>query len=125
LQPPLVEGAVVVVSAAGASVVSVAGASVVSVAGASVSVAGASVVSVAGASVVSVAADEAVDVAADEAVDVDEAHVVASVGDVVNAVTVKSGVPPTAHVQHGSPKAWPFVMVEPGNVAAHSSALQV
>lgn len=31
-------------------------------------------------------------------------------GEIVKAVTVKSGVAPTVHVQHGSPNASPLVM---------------
>lgn len=48
-----------------------------------------------------------------------EAHVVALPGVVVKADTVKSGLPPFFHVQHGSPKAAPLVMLDPGNFAAH------
>lgn len=48
-----------------------------------------------------------------------EAQVVAFPGVVVKAVTVKSGLPPFFHVQHGSPKAAPLVMLEPGNLASH------
>jgi hypothetical protein len=71
------------------------------------------------------AVDEAVEAAVDEAVDVwlVDAHTVASPGVVVKAVTVKSGVPPFVHVQHGSPKAAPFVMSEPGNVSIQKSAV--
>ncbi|RLN48863.1 hypothetical protein BBJ28_00020810 [Nothophytophthora sp. Chile5] len=89
--------------------------------------------SVAGAAVTSVelpaveaAVDEAVlaaVLAAVEAAVDEEAHTVALPGVVVNAVTVKSGVPPFAHVQHGSPNASPLVMLEPGNVAAQKAAV--
>lgn len=100
------------VVATGAAVVTV-GVAVVTV-GVAVVVAGVAVV-VAGVAVVAagvavVAAGvvelEDVDVVADE----DDAHTVLVVGEIVNAVTVKSGVAPTVHVQHGSPNASPLVM---------------
>jgi hypothetical protein len=54
-----------------------------------------------------------------------EAHTVALPGVVVKAVTVKSGVPPLVHVQHGSPKAAPFVIDAPGKVALQKSGVHV
>ncbi|KAL4092565.1 hypothetical protein PRIC1_011557 [Phytophthora ramorum] len=69
-------------------------------------------------------ADEVVDEAADEVVEADVAHTVAVVGSVVKAVTVKSGVPPWAQVQQGSPKAAPLVMSELGKVSAQKAAVQ-
>jgi hypothetical protein len=54
-----------------------------------------------------------------------EAHTVALPGVVVKAVTVKSGVPPLVHVQHGSPKAAPFVIDAPGKVALQNSGVHV
>lgn len=81
--------------------------------------------------VVAVAADEAVDAAVEEVVDAavddaveDDAQTVAVVGSVVKGVTVKSGVSPCDQVQHGSPKAAPLVMVDPGKVSAQKSAVQ-
>lgn len=55
--------------------------------------------------------------------DEDEAHTVFFVGEIVNAVTEKSGVPPTVHVQHGSPNASPLVMLIVESVVL-KSALQ-
>jgi hypothetical protein len=139
LQPDDVAGAAVV--AAGAAVV-VAGAVVVVVVVSSVEDAAvlevvdvvvavdveAEPVEEAAVDVVVVAADaEPVELAAvldavlDAVLALEVAHVVASVGDVVNAVTVKSGVPPSTQVQHGSPKASPLVMVDDGNVVWQKS----
>lgn len=54
----------------------------------------------------------------------DDAHVVAWVGIVVNAVTVKSAAPsPFFHVQHGSPNASPLVIDAFGNVSPQNSGV--
>ncbi|GMF14477.1 unnamed protein product [Phytophthora lilii] len=67
-------------------------------------------VSVAGASVAMDPVDD-VELPVDEP---PEAQTVASPVVVVNAVTVKSGVPSFVHVQQGSPNAAPFVIDDPG-----------
>lgn len=80
-----------------------------------------------------VAAAEAADKAAvDEVVEVvDEAaaelvaHTVFLVGEIVKAVTVKSGVPPAVQVQHGSPKASPLVMLMVVSVVLKSALQKV
>lgn len=75
-------------------------------AGVAVVVAGVAVVVAGVAVVVAGVVEEDDDVVAEE----DDAQTVLVVGEIVKAVTVKSGVAPTVHVQHGSPNASPLVM---------------